>query len=326
MISEYVQSILNDNHFTVVKVLRYGPRFATIKVEHQGKDGLFKIALPRSEQQMFRPADYYWTFHDTTIELEKRLIREAFTLQYLSQEISRQFEPQIIAVNTSSPAWSLRTYVKDVGYEMGVSYHAFRKSFYENISPRDMVQFFNHLHVLSDDLPESVRSLMTPRSDLDNERKQRQQLALAYCQSTASLQSYHDDIQRCFAEADAVRPGSRLVITHGEPYAPHFFGQHAHIGLIDWENAHLYDPTLDLSILYPRLFTNPPWQLQFKAAVAVLGYFDDYGQLQWNSSLLYECIYQHQWLNAGNTLFGPTYDQQALEYFSKTIAQTVNEL
>ena len=111
------------------------------------------------------------------------------------------------------------------------------------------------------------------------------------------------------------------MLTHGEPYAPHFFRHNNHIGLIDWENASYHDPIHDLALLYPRLFSNPGWQSEFRGVVESYGYLDGDGLLQWNANVLYQCIFHHQWLTTGRTLGDAAYDTAALIYFQSTIEQ-----
>jgi thiamine kinase-like enzyme len=322
MLSPYVQKVLDDNNFSLTEVLRYGPRFACLLVECNGSQGFFKMSLPLEEQRLHRPDDYFWTPHDNMDELDRRLIREAIVLEYLTTEMNGDFEPKIIATSQESPVWSLRTFIKTPGYEVGDSNFMFDERFYIEQSPQSLMNFFLRLRDTSDNMPESLRAQLIPQTSYREEYRNRFNRVLEFARKSNEFEPYVETIASKFDVIfDPANTSS--VLSHGEPYPPHFFAHNGTLGLIDWENAQFREPIYDLATVYLRLFPNPTWQAEFLEEITTNGYFENGALAVWDAYILYSSLFHYQWVSEGKSLGTEAFGNAASKYFKATILRIV---
>ena len=320
MISPAVQSILDQNHFELVRILRYGPRFICLKVRSGDRVGMFKMALPVAERSpQLAPPGYTWTEHEEILILEQRLLKEALFLQFFSQQLGGAgFEPQVIALSDTSPVWSLRTYIAEQPLTVDNSDFRFDQRFFELVTPRQAVDFFRKLHELSDRLPQSLTDLIMPyTSALTNPMRFERSLSRAEAMPQFKSQAAH--LGRRFQELVPEYDNYRRVITQYEPYSCHLFVVNGKIGLIDWENVGWGHALQDLSVLWMRCFEQPDWQADYLEVLREYGYFGGNGQLFWDSELLIQSFANHQYFKTTDHIGTPEYDAAALTFFEHTI-------
>jgi hypothetical protein len=321
-LSPFVLNILDQNHFTPVRVLRYGPRFICLEVRSGERRGMFKMVLPVSERTAaIAPPDYKWTEYERVDLLEKRLLKEALFLQFFSQQLGGSgFEPQIIALSETSPVWSLRTYIDSRPMSAWDSNFIFSQRFYKQVTPRQAVDFFHKLHRLSDDIPQSLADLVKVfTSTLVN--TSRFDRSVKRAATMPQFAAAAERLRECFAAATPRYRDYRRVITQYEPYSCHLFVVDGKLGLIDWENVGWGHPLQDLSVLWMRCFEAPEWQSEYVRVMEEYGYFEGNGRLFWESELLIQSFANHQYFADGGPVGTPEYDQRGSEFFVTTIEQ-----
>ncbi len=319
-LSPYVRQVLTDNSFEPIRVLRYGPRFVCIHVKASGKDGLFKMVLPLDERGPHNTPDgYTWTDHDNIGVLEKRLLKEALFLQYLSNHLSEGgFEPRIHALSETSPVWSLRSYIAERTMSAWDSNFIFSQRFYEEVNPSQVVDFFRHMHGLSDDLPEPLTQIISEFvSTLTNASRFERSVSRAL--QMPKFAPVAKALENKFASYESNYGDYKKVITQYEPYSCHLFVVNDKVSLIDWENVGWGHNLQDLSVLWMRCFEKPEWQEKFVSLLEEHGYFEGNGRLFWETELLIQSFANHEYFAEGGPIGNKDYDKRAIDFFSQTI-------
>jgi aminoglycoside phosphotransferase (APT) family kinase protein len=324
--SPYIQALLDRNHIELIEVLRYGPRFASLKVSYHGETGFFKCSLPRAEQELFRPSDYGWSIHDNEAELDRRILREAHVLDHLARSSDYNFEPRVIAISSDGPAWSVRTFVEDNNFAQGESTFAFADHFFTQVEPEQIVDLFANIQRHTATVPAHIDQLI----DLADLRKlaysPHMQHALDYAQSLPFL-SANDKVivEHILSSAWRHYNPKTFVLTHGEAFPPHFVrGEHGELGLIDWENASYDDALYDFSVVYKRVFSDPAWQEKFVAILRHRGYFEGTGRKRWQAELLTQSLLNHRYVSGDGSFGNEAYDTRALAFFEATIRAAID--
>ncbi len=319
-LSPFVLNVLKENHFELLSVLRYGPRFICLTVKSGERKGMFKMVLPESERgERNTPPGYKWTEFERIDLLERRLLKEALFLQFFSQQLGEAgFEPQIIAMSDVSPVWSLRTYISERPMSAWDSNFVFSPRFYQAVSPRQAVDFFHKLHSLSGQLPQSLEDMIQAfTSTLTNESRFERSVERA--QTMPEFRQSADHLAEQFAAAKPRYENYRKVITQYEPYSCHVFLVHDKVSLIDWENVGWGHALQDLSVLWMRCFDDPEWQAEYVEILEEYGYFEGDGRLYWESELLVQSFANHQYFADGGPIGAPEYDKRAVQFFVDTI-------
>ncbi len=322
-LSPVVRQVLADNHLKPLSVLRYGPRFVCIKVA-MGKDiGMFKMMLPQDERATAAPADFFWTEHEEPARLEHRLVKEARFLQYFAGQLKPEgLEPQVLAVSDQAPVWSIRRFVDGPSMAVDDSNFVFTSSFYHQVSPRQMVDFFRSLHQASANLPQPLTHLIDGEvSELCNPVRlghiiERMEQMPPFAHLTEHLRDR-------LAQAAPAYSDYQPVIAQYEPYPCHLFMVNGRISLIDWENVSWAHPLQDLSIVWMRSFDNPAWQAEYSKIIKEYGYFKGHGQLYWDSELILQALANYRHFSINGPIGTADYDRRALAFFTQTINQTM---
>ncbi len=320
-ISPFVRGVLEQNHFELIRVLRYGPRFICLEVRSGDRRGMFKMVLPEAERGPHNtPPGYVWTEFERIDKLERRLLKEALFLQFFSQQLGEAgFEPQIIALSETSPVWSLRTFIDERPMSAWDSNFIFSPRFYRSITPRQVIDFFIKLHSLSDRLPESLTDYIKDfTSTLTNQSRFERSVERA--RLMPAFRGAADRLQAAFAAAAPHYSDYEPVITQYEPYSCHLFLVHDKVSLIDWENVGWGHALQDVSVLWMRCFDDPEWQAEYVRLLEAEGYFKGHGRLYWESELLIQSFANHQYFAEGGPIGGPDYDQRAIAFFQATIS------
>lgn len=324
--SPYIQMLLNDNNIELVEVLRYGPRFASLKVRFDGQTGFFKCSLPRAEQELFRPADYGWSMHDSEIELDRRILREAHVLDHLARSSDYDFEPHVIAISSEEPAWSVRTFVEDNDFAQGESTFAFADHFFTQIEPERIVNLFANIQRHTATVPDHVDQLIDLAGRRELAYSPHMQHALDYAQ-TLSFLSLDDKVvvEQILSSAWRHYNPQSFVLSHGEAFPPHFVrSTNGELGLIDWENVSYDDALYDFSVVYKRVFSDPTWQDRFVAILSERGYFKGTGRKRWQAELLTQSLLNHRYISSDGSFGDDDYDARALSFSEATIRATID--
>ncbi len=318
-LSPAVLKVLADNNFEPVELLRYGPRFVGCVVKHGDTEGFFKMVLPHAERLKLAADDYIWSQYDDSERLERRLVKEALFLQFFSGELGGAgFEPQIIALSSTKPVWSLRTYIHAKTMSAWNSDFVFSPRFYETFTPRQAIDFFVRLHEVSPIIPVSLTDLITEFKStlLGHYRFDR---SIELMSQIPEFAGQADHLKAKFAAAKPRYTDYRRVITHFEPYPPHIFALNGQMGLIDWENVGWGHQLQDLSVLYMRLAAKPEWRTEYLQILAEYGYFEGNGRLFWESEMLIQGLANHHYFADGGPIGTAEYDATALEFFTATV-------
>lgn len=319
-LSPYVRQVLDDNHLTPLRVLRYGPRFVCVHVRNNEQEGLFKMVLPLEERGPHNTPDgYTWTDHDNIAVLEKRILKEALFLQYFSQHLGKDgFEPQIHALSENSPVWSLRTYISERTMSAWDSNFIFSQRFYQDVKPKQVIDFFKHLHGISQTIPEPLTDIIADFvSTLTN--PSRFERSVSRAKQIPKFKEIASQLEKKFASFEAEFADYEPVITQYEPYSCHLFVVNEKVSLIDWENVGWGHKLQDLSVLWMRCFDDPKWQKEYEDLLEAEGYFEGNGRLYWESELLIQSFANHQYFAEGGPIGNAEYDERAIEFFSSTI-------
>lgn len=323
-LSPFVLGVLQENHFEPVQLLRYGPRFVCLVVKTGDRTGMFKMVLPEKERLQNTPKGYVWTIDDRTEVLEERLLKETLFLQFFSQQLGRYgFEPQLIALSEDSPVWSLRTYIPNNSMSAWDSSFVFRKDFYNQVSPRQIIDFFQALHRLSPDLPEPLHRLTADYVPLTIDGRFKEAAVIA-----RSQEQFRDRAEQIEAALRQSRPAYEefeRVITHYEPYACHLFLVNGQISLIDWENVGWGHRMHDLSILWMRMIDDPEWQAEYVRLLQEDGYFEGQGRRYWDNELMMQSLANLNHLHYGGQFGTPAFTRRAIDFFKQTVERLLNE-
>lgn len=323
-LSPFVTRLLSDNNFELLQVMRYGPRFACLEVRAGNRTGLLKLVLPDAERIYFTPKNYVWTDDDQTAVLEARLLKETLFLQFFSQEFGPGgFEPELIALSEQSPVWSLRTYINEPSMSAWDSSFVFRKDFYNQVQPQQVVRFFHGLHQLSSKLPEPLRRLAIDYVPLTLSGRFKEAAVIARAQP--KFRDYAAQISTSLERSRPAYQAFERVITHYEPYSCHLFVVRGRIALIDWENVGWGHPLHDLSIFWMRMIDNAAWRDEFEAQIDARGYFRGSGRLFWDNELMMQSLANLNHLHYGGQFGTPAFTKRAIAFFEATIQRLLNE-
>lgn len=318
-ISPFVQNVLDENNFTPVSLLRYGPRFVGAVVRHGDTEGFFKMVLPLEERAKMQTGDYRWTEYDDRERLERRLIKEALFLQFFSQELGGAgFEPQIIALSETTPVWSLRTFISEKTMSAWNSDFVFSPRFFETFTPRQCIEFFHRLHEVSDIIPANLSEIISEfRSTLLN--PSRFERTVERMRELPAFADKADHLKEAFERVQPRYSDYKKVVTHYEPYPPHIFSSQGQMGLIDWENVGWGHQLQDLAVLYMRCSAKPEWQAEYLKVMEEFGYFEGNGRLFWESEMLIQGLANHKYFAEGGPIGTEEYDKNAIAFFTKTV-------
>lgn len=318
-LSPNIISLLKDNDFKPIKLLRYGPRYICVMVDASGQVGLFKMALPESERKADHiPKGYVLTDHDSVAELNKRILKEARFLEFFTTKLgASNFEPRVIAYSKKDPVWSLRVYLNEDTMSAWDSDFILSQRFYDTITPRQAIDFFHTLHRLSDELSQDLADLIQNYvSTLTAKHR-----FVRTANQARRIERYRDRADQILERFQSLAPrysDYKKVITQYEPYAPHIFLVNGHMSLIDWENIGWGHPLQDLSVLWMRCFERPEWQAEYIRLLEGYGYFEGNGRLFWDSELLIQGLANYDYFSK-EPIGTPDYDRRAMSFFSDTI-------
>lgn len=319
-LSPFVRQVLEDNNLVPLRVLRYGPRFVCIHVRNGEQEGMFKMVLPLNERGPHNtPAGYTWTDHDNIAILERRLLKEALFLQYFSQHLGPNgFEPQIQAMSETSPVWSLRTYIDERTMSAWDSNFIFSQRFYTEVEPHQVIDFFRHMHRLSDNLPLPLSDIIAEFvSTLTN--PSRFERSVARAKQMPKFKGVAKALEKKFASFEVNYAEYERVVTQYEPYSCHLFVVNDKVSLIDWENVGWGHKLQDLSVLWMRCFDVPEWQAEYERLLEAYGYFEGNGRLYWESEILIQSFANHEYFADGGPIGNSEYDKRATDFFSYQI-------
>lgn len=325
-LSPFVRHTLEKNNLVPLRVLRYGPRFVCIHVQNGKQEGMFKMVLPLSERGPHNTPDgYTWTDHDNISVLERRLLKEALFLQYFSKHLGPDgFEPQIQALSVESPVWSLRTYIANKTMSAWDSNFIFSQRFYAEVEPHQVIDFFRHMHRVSDSIPEPLSDMISEFvSTLTN--KNRFERSVERAKQMPQFAQYAKKLESKFASYADNYSDYQPVVTQYEPYSCHLFVVNGKVSLIDWENVGWGHTMQDLSVLWMRCFDAPKWQDEYVKLLESYGYFEGNGRLYWESELLIQSFANHQYFAEGGPIGNAEYDERAVKFFSSTIDKILSE-
>ena len=325
-LSPYVHQILEDNNLVPLRVLRYGPRFVCIHTRNGEQEGMFKMVLPLNERGPHNtPEGYAWTDHDNISVLERRLLKEALFLQYFSQALGPDgFEPQIQALSDESPVWSLRTYIAERTMSAWDSNFIFSQRFYTDVEPHQVIDFFRHMHRLSNDLPATLTEMIT-EFDSTLKNASRFERSVDRAKQIPQFVQYASKLEELFSSFEPRYADFKPVVTQYEPYSCHLFVVNGKVSLIDWENVGWGHSMQDLSVLWMRCFDAPQWQAEYVKLLEAYGYFEGNGRLYWESELLIQSFANHQYFAEGGPIGNADYDERAVKFFSGTIEKILSE-
>lgn len=228
-----VNSLIVKEKLNIEKIISLNYRFfiATLTKNNSQTRKLFKIVL----------------FEDDLDDIE----RESLFLKFAQQQKSlKKYIPTIFDYGGTNYKWYLREYLNGQIQNINHSDFLFKPNFLNKKNTDQLVELFQDLHQASEKVPCKLKKLLSQH----NMREEMNWLERAIKRGDLPIspRRIKKFLRKRKKQFDAAPP----VLTHCEPYAPHFIKVKNEIKLIDWENVKFSNPLHDLSRIWCRIFDN----------------------------------------------------------------------
>lgn len=303
----FIDTIVRDQHLSITKVIKRGPRFFVAEGICRHGLALLKICL--------------FTRKDDNLTNEK-FSREVLFLQYLqSSRVHRRLAamtPHLIASGTAPRAWYLREYSQGKLQNVRGGNVRFRPSFFTQATLRLVGTLFGELQrIRAHELPGRFKLLLHTPDGIRKLMKFIKPYRGLIDRALGDGSQWKHIEKYLLANQDVYNSAPRVLV-HQEPYAVHFIKHRHGWTLIDWENIGWGNPAHDYVVMWMRAAGHSRWQRALQRRVRRNVAYRHFDRLWEMEIVLQSCYNLISWY-----AYPQRKDMRALFVFSQQIIRSM---